>query len=133
MFQQETSLRDKNYYKKIINKSVCRLIIPINALLRHWAATLDKSDHEWDKTVNKHRRQNINENHFLICHEPTGRLGNQMFNLASALGIASSLNYTFVIRHSHPFLRLFEINQIVVKREPENVLNVTIQHWRNDT
>ena len=35
----------------------------------------------------------VNSNRFLILQRPTGRLGNQMFDFASALGIAHALNF----------------------------------------
>ena len=70
----------------------------------------------------------------LICpRHRGGRLGNQMFDFASALGIAKTLNHSFVVRPTLPLLDLFMIDQPIVSEEPEHILNITLQQWRNNT
>ena len=74
----------------------------------------------------------INSNRFLILQRPTGRLGNQMFDFASGLGIAHVLNFKFVMRPSNPLLKYFELNQTLIKRVI-NVQKVSIERWRQNT
>ena len=73
----------------------------------------------------------LNANKLLICQAPTGRLGNQMFDFASALGIAHALNYKFIMRLSNPILKYFEINQTLGKCL-ENVEQIPIVLWRQN-
>ena len=80
---------------------------------------------------NKIIKTKVIQKHFLLCTNPTGRLGNQMFDFASSLGIANTLNYTFVMPSTHPLLGLFEINQSVLSKKPENLRTITLQQWRN--
>ena len=70
---------------------------------------------------------------FLICQIPSGRLGNQMFDFASGLGIAHALNYKFVMRSSNPLLKYFELNQTLVEKGLENVKEIPIMQWRQNT
>ena len=71
-------------------------------------------------------------NKFLICQRPTGRLGNQMFDFASAVGIAHALNYKFIMRSPHPLLEYFELNQTLAPRI-KNVKKISIFEWRQNT
>ena len=72
------------------------------------------------------------EDHYMICPDPLGRLGNQMFELASAVGIASTLGYKFVIKPSHPLLEYFDIKQVSNIRFV-NVLDITEIQWRRQS
>ena len=74
----------------------------------------------------------INVNKVLICQKPTGRLGNQMFDFASALGIAHALNYKFIMRSPHPLLSYFEINQTLAG-DLKNIKGISIFQWRQRT
>ena len=83
--------------------------------------------------VSLHKRSTLpNRNqypHYLMSH-PLGRLGNQLFEFASSLGIARSLNYTHVIRPSHPLLMFFQMtNTSSVKLT--NIMQITEYQWRN--
>ena len=71
-------------------------------------------------------------NRFLFWERPTGRLGNQMFDFASALGVAHALNYTFVMAPSIPLLKYFELNQTLSK-SVKNVEKIRIGKWRQNT
>ena len=83
-----------------------------------------------DKTKgNVSEKMKLN-NHYLICPNPLGRLGNLMFEFASSVGIAKVLNYIHVIKPSHTLVKYFEIKQIS-ERKFENVLTVTEGQWRN--
>ena len=50
------------------------------------------------------------DNHYFKCSEPFGRLGNLLFQCASAFGIAHTLRYHFCIQPSHPLNNYFNIN-----------------------
>ena len=69
---------------------------------------------------------------YFLCNGPTGRLGNQLFDFASSLGIARTLNYTLVMPHTHPLLKYFKINLPVLEGKPENLRAITLQQWRNN-
>ena len=86
--------------------------------------TLDFVSREMDK---------LNINKFLICQGPTGRLGNQMFDFASAVGIAHALNYKFIIKSGHPLLKYFELNQMIATKKIKNVRKISIFEWRQNT
>ena len=96
-----------------------------------------------DGITSTQQRQNNSENHkimgsnvipkhFFMCNGPTGRLGNQLFDFASSLGIASTLNYTFVMHSNHPLIHFFEINHPVLEEKPENLRTIGLQQWRNN-
>ena len=76
---------------------------------------------------------NITQKRYFLCNGPTGRLGNQLFDFASSLGIASTLNYTFVIRSTHPLLKLFDIDQHIVMEKPANLRPIPLKQWRNNS
>ena len=76
---------------------------------------------------------NITLNRYFFCRGPSGRLGNQLFDFASSLGIARLLNYTFVIRSSHKLLSLFDTNQLVVNKKPKNLIPIHLNQWRNNS
>ena len=103
--------------------------------------TFSSSDLDVDKRENSNKSQgqikaiceeNISSNKLLRCHGPTGRLGNAMFDFATAMGIAHTLDYTFVIRRGYLLLKYFELNQIVADNV-ENVFRIPLTKWRNDT
>ena len=50
------------------------------------------------------------DNHYLIYSTSVGRLGNWLFQCASAYGIAKTLRYHFCIEPSHPLNVYFDIN-----------------------
>lgn len=69
---------------------------------------------------------------YFVCHNATGRMGNQMFDFAVSLGISHALNYKYVIRPSHPLRNFFEINQTLLTWNLENVMRIPLMKWRND-
>ena len=75
---------------------------------------------------------NVIPKRYFLCNGPTGRLGNQLFDFASSLGISSTLNYRFVMPSTHPLLKYFEINHPVLVEKPENLRTITLQQWRNE-
>ena len=76
---------------------------------------------------------NITLQRYFLCNGPTGRLGNQLFDFASSLGIANTLNYMFVILSTHPLLKFFDINQTVVEQKPVNLMRISLREWRKNT
>ena len=80
---------------------------------------------------NKIMKTNGVQKHIFLCNNPSGRLGNQLFDFASSMGIANTLNYTFAMPSTHPLLGLFEINQPVLAKKPKNLRTVTLHQWRN--
>ena len=80
----------------------------------------------------KNMGSNVIPKHFFMCKDSTARLGNQLFDFASSLGIASTLNYTFVMRSNHPLMRFFKINHPVLQEKPENLRTIGLQQWRNN-
>ena len=51
--------------------------------------------------------------HHFFLSRPLGRVGNMMFEFASSLGIAKSLNYKHIIKPSHPLLKYFDIKNVM--------------------
>lgn len=68
--------------------------------------TLNVSETSETSKVNSPR---LLANHYLIFSKPVGRLGNWLFQYASAFGIANTLRYQFCIESSHPFNTYFDI------------------------
>ena len=69
-------------------------------------------------------------NHFVICPDPQGRLGNLMFEFAAALGIANTLGYRCIIKPSHPLLEYFDIREQISDVDFKNLLPITEGQWR---
>ena len=67
--------------------------------------------------------------HYFVS-KPLGRLGNQMFEFASSLGIARSLNYTHVVRPSHALLKVFQLSK-ASSVNITNIMHITEGQWRN--
>ena len=72
--------------------------------------------------------------HYVICPNPRGRLGNQMFELAATIGIAQTLDYSPIINASHPLIELFSLDnvKIVPWSHVDNVLAVDKREWLSD-
>ena len=87
------------------------------------------------QTVNESMQARVggtrNSNLYIQCPEVKGRLGNQMFQIASTLGIAHALNYKPVISPSHPLVKYFEINVSTV--HPDKPITITEEPWRHGT
>ena len=63
-----------------------------------------------------------------------GRLGNQMFEFASILGIADTLNCKPIISHSHPLLKSFNIKPTYISGiNLTNMITIKEVQWRNDS
>ena len=75
-------------------------------------------------------------NHYLIYPKPDGRLGNWLFQCASAFGIASTLRYHFCIEPSHPLNTYFEINYkcefTITNIKAFGEMECRNESWRND-
>lgn len=77
--------------------------------------------------------QTFFENHYLICSDPSGRLGNWMFQFSAAFAIAHILGYKLCIEPSHPLINYFEIDHIICKFRVKNVTTITEAQFRSNT
>ena len=94
----------------------------------HFNHTLSRRDH----TSFNQRLVHSIENHYphYFVSRPVGRLGNQMFEFALSLGIARTLNYTHVVRPSHPLLNYFNITELA-NINVTNTMSISEGQWRN--
>ena len=92
----------------------------ITIMLRTSVRMLSKVSGPSDKI--KANTSSLLVNHYLIYMKPVGRLGNWLFQCASAFGIANTLRYQFCIEPSHPLNTFFDINYMC---------NLTISAMRN--
>ena len=85
------------------------------------------------KTGSASKTQNMcnltNTKHFLAIPPPVGRLGNLMFQLASALGIATKIQYRLVIPPNHPILMFFHVQKYVSYNAPDNLVYYDEDPW----
>ena len=68
--------------------------------------------------------------HYLVCPEPYGRLGNMMFQYAASVGIAHNLHYKHVISPSHTLLKYFEMTN-TWEKTPSNVITIQEEKWKD--
>lgn len=73
------------------------------------------------------------DNHYLICSDPSGRLGNWMFQFSAAFATAHTLRYKLCIESSHPLIRYFEIEHIICKFRLNNMTTITEAQFRSNT
>lgn len=64
------------------------------------------------------------EKRFIGCPGPIGRLGNMMFQMAGAVGIAQTLKYTPAISKNNPMVQYFNLTTVKVFPKP---LNATLK------
>ena len=74
-----------------------------------------------------------NEEHYIVISQPLGRLGNLMFQFASAICIATKLHIRFVISPNHPILKFFAVDQFVLYRKPANLIVINEHLWLRRT
>ena len=74
-----------------------------------------------------------NKERYIVISQPLGRLGNLMFQLASAVGIATKLHIRFVISPNHPILKFFAVDQFVLYRKPANLIVINEHLWLRRT
>ena len=86
----------------------------------------------WNHTSFNQRLIQPIESHYpkYFVSRPIGRLGNQMFEFASSLGIARTLNYTHIVRTSHPLLNYFNIS-VKANINVTNTMAISEGQWRN--
>ena len=89
----------------------------------------------WKTVYNKTEYAVLN-NHYFKCADPVGRLGNMMFEFASGLGIANTINYKFYIEQFHPLNKYFELKH-VLNLKVENIVAFNEEQcrrkvWKHD-
>ena len=96
---KQYSGQEREYSDNFINETFClKITLSNDSLSQATGLTPGTYDRSLQRLLNTSHKTKVVANLFLICREPTGRLGNQMFDFASALGIARTLNYSLVIR-----------------------------------
>ena len=96
---------------------------------RTWSNLKSRPDYSFNKSSFHPRAKQYPQ---YIVSKPLGRLGNQMFEFASSLGIARSINYTHVVRPSHALLEVFQLSK-ASSVNVTNIMRITEGQWRNKT